>query len=181
VNKRSLSSVEKEARKKAYALDWIELFEHVRGDAQGFILVTASSSSEPYRVNTNLSTCSCPAYASTELTCKHMFMASRFIGQPIPRLRPQVAPSSSASTEPPPPAPLVSTAAAVVSSNAADEQNVLEEKQDKLRQIVQESNRLLALCQQKQGSAGIENRVSRAQLEQVLANIVAARRDVEAL
>ncbi|CAD6886073.1 unnamed protein product, partial [Tilletia caries] len=198
IAQRSFCAQEKEARKVAYGLQWTQVAEMVEGDVEGSLSIVASSGSHSYKVDFNLTKCTCPHYAATHLACKHMFIASRFLGQPLSGIPP--VPATQLPQHPTSPCPVVAPSSTTTASAAVSalpttdvgsvvaeavlaEDKCIQEKKDLLEQALKEIRRTEAALQTllRIDSAKVHARTSRSQLQQMVAELTGARRSVESM
>ncbi|KAL9935113.1 hypothetical protein V8E36_006189 [Tilletia maclaganii] len=172
VQQRSLSKVEKESRKKAYEIDTIELFDRIEGDI-GFISVQATDGKSWYKVSYDLRSCSCPAYCSTGLACKHIFMASRYMGRPVKSGSFELAAASTEEHT----APTLSATAATVEAEA----RIRQEKHYLIKETLDEVARLSRAVEKAMKRPTFASVNSREELQQLAAEVVSARRLAESL
>ncbi|KAE8179225.1 hypothetical protein CF335_g9670 [Tilletia laevis] len=198
IAQRSFCAQEKEARKVPYGLQWTQVAEMVEGDVEGSLSIVASSGSHSYKVDFNLTKCTCPHYAATHLACKHMFIASRFLGQPLSGIPP--VPATQLPQHPTSPCPVVAPSSTTTASAAVSalpttnvgsvvaeavlaEDKCIQEKKDLLEQALKEIRRTEAALQTllRIDSAKVHARTSRSQLQQMVAELTGARRSVESM
>ncbi|KAE8226053.1 hypothetical protein CF319_g1309 [Tilletia indica] len=87
IQKPNLCGQERKSRLKAHELSFQELCALVKCVYGEAYEVTSTDGERLHVVDAKLSQCSCPSFQSTGLACKHLFMCSRLLAQPIARLQ----------------------------------------------------------------------------------------------
>ncbi|KAE8236638.1 hypothetical protein A4X13_0g9081, partial [Tilletia indica] len=175
---------ERQARKKAYLLSYAELGVVVANlYGETFEVKSASDSTLSYTVQADVGTCTCPVFKSTSLICKHLFLCSRATGLPVFRLRRNI--QGTANAEEPFPVSAteylpVNAEAAMASEEAERERVVNQQKRDHYTSCGSEIERLIK-AYTALGTDSIIQGTSRATLEQLQAEITAARRTAEGI
>ncbi|CAD6975703.1 unnamed protein product [Tilletia controversa] len=198
IKSRTLCAKEKAARKEAQALTSEQVFSLVQGTpSHDTITISSSTGSGSYDVDRDLTQCSCPAFASSGLACKHMFIGSRFFGLPVrwrlpsnaswtvPSLPPGASNSANTTNatqslpgllpdlplDQPEPEPVVA------------ERECVKEKTDMVESILKELQRTSTAAQKLSSRSGsdLHGRASRAELQQAFADVISARRVLESL
>ena len=139
----------------------------------GQISVQATDGKSWYKVSYDLRSCSCPAYCSTGLACKHIFMASRYMGRPVKSGSFELAAASTEEHT----APTLSATAATVEAEA----RIRQEKHDLIKETLDEVARLSRAVEKAMKRPTFASVNSRKELQQLAAEVVSARRLAESL
>ncbi|KAE8241185.1 hypothetical protein A4X03_0g8197, partial [Tilletia caries] len=152
VQKKNLCSQEKSARKRAFGLSWTELFERVDGDVEGSLAIRGSDGVAGNAYRVSFDLSHC--------SCPAFKATSLAYG--------------TASTLPTLPANSTH-------GNAEIEQRQHQHKEDLLSQALDEVRRLAESLGRNQRSTTTLRNTARSKLEEILADIVSARRASESL